>query len=250
LYAGFAPSYNANLLASASELEEFEIFRSSPSQLTENTTEVIKAGNYLNGDTYLGDDASEKEFKNSARDYSILHLAMHALINDKNPLSSTLIFTKTNDSIEDDYLHTYEIYNMKLNADLAVLSACNTADGVLQSGEGIMSLSRAFMFAGVNNIVSTLWPANDATSSQLMEIFFKNIKEGIPLATALRNAKLTFLKTTDPAHAVPYYWANFILVGNNEPILLNQYSFWKNYGLWILAGLVLSLSFVWLIKKL
>ena len=250
LYAGFAPSYDAQLLASADELDEFETFRSSPGSLTENTLEVEQAGSFLNGDTYIGPQATETEFKKTANMYSILHLAMHALINDKNPLSSTLIFTNTKDSTEDGYLHTYEIYNMKLNADLAVLSACNTADGVLQSGEGVMSLSRAFMFAGVKNIISTLWPANDATSSQLMEIFFKNIKEGIPLATALRNAKLTFLKTTDPAHAVPYYWANFILVGNNEPILLNQYSFWKNYGLWILAGLVLSLSFVWLIKKL
>ncbi|PIQ33511.1 MAG: hypothetical protein COW63_05550 [Bacteroidetes bacterium CG18_big_fil_WC_8_21_14_2_50_41_14] len=250
LYAGFAPSYDALLLASANELDEFETFRSSPVSLTENIFEVEQAGNFLDGDTYIGSQANEAAFKKTANEYKILHLAMHALINDKNPLSSTLIFTNTGDSVEDGYLHTYEIYNMKLNADLAVLSACNTADGVLQSGEGVMSLSRAFMFAGVKNIISTLWPANDATSSQLMEIFFKNIKEGIPLATALKNAKITFLKTTDPAHASPYYWANFILVGNNEPILLNQHSLWKTYGYWILAGLVLSLSIVWLIKKL
>lgn len=249
LYAGFAPTYDLQQLATADELKNFETFRGSPYSLTENTFEVMRAGDYLKGDVFIGDEANERDFKKTANNYSILHLAMHALINDRNPLSSTLIFTNTADGTEDGYLHTYEIYNMKLNADLAVLSACNTADGVLQSGEGIMSLSRAFMFAGVNNIVSTLWPANDATSSQLMESFFKNIKDGMPLAKALRDAKLAYLTTADPAHVIPYYWANFILVGNNDALAFQQGTSWLDYGLWMLFGLALLMVFLWYKKR-
>ena len=117
-------------------------------------------------------EASERHFKQAASDHRIVHLATHAFLNEKNPLYSGLLLAK--DSTEDGTLHLYELYQTKLNSDLAVLSACNTGFGTVQYGEGLMSLGRAFAYAGCPSIVVSLWQANDFSSAEIMKFFIKN----------------------------------------------------------------------------
>ncbi|MEZ5197576.1 MAG: CHAT domain-containing tetratricopeptide repeat protein [Bacteroidales bacterium] len=248
-YGGFAPLYATNELASAPELESFAEFRGNPALLKENRNEVKAVANLLNGDVFLNEMAGEGAFKNTAEKYNILHFAMHALVNNADPLYSKLIFSQTNNTLEDDYLNAYEIYGLNLNSSLAVLSACNTGFGIIKEGEGPMSLSRAFMYAGVPSVVSTFWPAHDKASKDIMIDFFSGIKNKLPLDEALRNSKLNYLKNADPQFAHPYFWANFMLIGDNNPVLeIKQWyqSQWIYLGV---IGCILLISLIWFVKK-
>ena len=142
---------------------------------------------------------------------------MHALANDVYPDYSLLAFSKDTNIQEAPYLYAYELYNMQLNADLVVLSACETSSGHLQRSEGIMSLARAFKYAGCPNIVTTLWPVNETSTKEIMQFFYKNLKSGMTKSKALKKAKIEFLgKGGDQSK--PGFWAPFILVGNDIPI--------------------------------
>ena len=129
---------------------------------------------------FLNEEATEANFKKYAPDYNVLHLAMHTIMKDDKPLESLLAFTNVNDSdtTEDNKLYAYEIYNMKLNAQMAVLSSCSSGFGKMQKGEGMMSLARGFIYAGCPSIIMTLWQVSDKSSSELMTSFYKYLKKG------------------------------------------------------------------------
>lgn len=105
-----------------------------------------------------------------------------------------------------------EIYTLRLNADLVVLSACETGLGPLLQGKGIVGLTRGFLYAGARNVAVSLWQVNDARTAELMEAFYRGMLEGTPKAEALRRAKQQIINGP-PRYARPYYWASFILVG-------------------------------------
>jgi CHAT domain-containing protein/Tfp pilus assembly protein PilF len=237
VYVGFAPSY-------AGETGPLSM-RESLAPLKGARAEVERAGNMFKGKRYLDQAATEHEFKHGQASSSILHLAMHALVDDENPMRSRLLFTQESDSLEDGDLNAYEIYQLQLDAELAVLSACNTGMGKINKGEGVMSLSRAFMYAGCPNIVMSLWQAADQPSSQIMYTFFENLKKGLPKHEALREAKLMYLSTADPFKAHPANWAAFVLLGDDQPL-----SRPNNPWLWIgLGALSLVLSSLYYRKR-
>ena len=200
----------------------------------------------MDAKVYLDYDATEQAFWTTAGDYDILHLAMHTLINDANPMFSQLVFTLSNDTVEnnDGLLNTYEIYNMNLNARMAVLSACNTGYGKLQKGEGIMSLARGFMYAGVPSIIMTLWAVEDQSGSELMTRFYKFLSDGDEIDEALRKAKLEYLAGADELRAHPYLWASYVSIGKANPIYPGKLNllFVLGGAALIIAGLVIFLS--------
>jgi len=124
-----------------------------------------------------------------ATNYSIIHLATHAEVEDSNPLYSRIYFTNTNDSIEDDTLHTYELYNMKLNADLVVLSGCATGSGEYVKGEGVMSLSRGVYVCRYRHVVLSLWQVSDVHTSELMGYFYKFLSEGFVKRSSITKSR-------------------------------------------------------------
>lgn len=182
-------------------------------------TEVSLLNNYITSDLYIDSMANEKNFKELAPKYDILHLAMHTILNDSLPMFSRLAFTRpvAGDS-EDGWLNTHEIYNMKLNARMAVLSACNTGKGRLQKGEGVMSLARGFLYAGCPSIIMTLWEVEDLSGTEIMQNFYDFIAEGKEKDDALRLAKLKHIKEADPLKAHPHYWLGYVNIGNSEPL--------------------------------
>ena len=227
-FAGFAPSYESleiadigiqNDLAQTALMKEI---RSGTYNLKGTKDEVEKIAQLLDGKAFIGVQASEHQFVQNAGNYRILHLAMHSLLEDKQPLFSKLLFTPgASDSLTDDQLNTIELYNLSLQADLAVLSACETGFGKLYRGEGIMSLARAFTYAGVPSTVMSLWKVPDEATAVLMILFFENLKKGQDKATALRSAKTTFLyqaRKNTPEWTHPYYWSGFVLSGNTAPL--------------------------------
>ncbi len=167
---------------------------------------------------YLAKRASELQFKKDAQLYGVLHIATHGVVNDVDPLFSSLILR--NEGEEDGILHAFELYNMRLNADLAVLSACNSGMGRLKKGEGVVSIARGFSYAGVPNIVMSKWPVSDWSTEVLMREFYKNLKRGLPKDEALQQAKISYLKVNrnKPNLLAPFYWGGFVLSGNTAPL--------------------------------
>ncbi len=138
-------------------------------------------------DGYFAYDAQANEhtFKEIASAYSIIHLAMHGLLNQTHPVLSSLAFTEDGDTTENNLLQAYEITKLNLNAELVVLSACETGYGKFEKGNGVASLARAFMYAGVPSLVVSLWQVNDDATGSLMHYFYKNLKEGFTKDEAL-----------------------------------------------------------------
>lgn len=163
---------------------------------------------------YLEEDAREASVKtDKLGEYRILHFATHGLVNEKNPqLSGLILSPEDSTSKEDGILHLGEIYNLNLNADLVVLSACETGLGQVAKGEGIIGLTRGFLYAGASNVLVSLWQVSDVTTADLMVDFYDKMLGGMSKPEALRAAKLQMIRR-HPEYAKPYYWAPFILVG-------------------------------------
>ncbi|MGE0128718.1 MAG: CHAT domain-containing protein [Blastocatellales bacterium] len=165
---------------------------------------------------FLGRDAKEENVKTSSALSSArrIHFATHGLVSERQPQYSGLILTLDDDPREDGLLQVYEIFNLKLQADLVVLSACQTGLGRQLKGEGIIGLTRAFMYAGAPSVVVSLWRVADASTAELMVGFYQHLDRGGDKAEALRRAKLGLMK--NPRYAHPYFWAPFVLVGETK----------------------------------
>jgi CHAT domain-containing protein len=163
---------------------------------------------------FLFDDSSEESFKKYAGDYSIIHIASHGIMHEDTPKLSGIIFAGSGGeaSVEDGILFSGEIYNLTLNADLIVLASCDSGIGELVRGEGLIALTRGFLYAGASNVVVSLWKISDRHTSQLMISFYERVLEGKPYARALREAKLTMLR--QEATALPRFWGGFVLIGD------------------------------------
>jgi len=223
-FLGFAPGYlsSADEIASMDSRREIRIERELLEALPGSIDEVKEIGDLLGGEAFTGDNASEGKFKELAAESHIIHLATHAFLDDEDPLRSTLVFAENKQDKEDGLLRVYELYNMNLKARMVVLSACNTGTGEHRGGEGIMSLARAFFYAGVPNIVMTLWTVSDRQSYKLMLSFYEQLSKGRKAESSLRRAKLEFLETAVPGYQHPRYWAGYILVGNPENLFLSR----------------------------
>ena len=180
--------------------------------------EVSNIGETYRSRIYQDAAATEKKFKEQAPEYAALHLAMHTILDDRQPMYSKLVFYQQSGNERDGLLNTYELFELSLNAEMAVLSACNTGYGKLQRGEGIMSLARGFLYAGVPNIVMTLWPIEDKATSKIMKLFYEQLAEGKEKDEALRQAKLLFLNSTDQLRAHPHFWGSFVSIGPDTPL--------------------------------
>ncbi|MBN2103061.1 CHAT domain-containing protein [bacterium] len=165
------------------------------------------------GNIFLYNEASEEQFKNEAPNYRIVHIASHSIMNEKNPRLSGIIFSQPQDttSMEDGVLYAGETYNLNLNSDLLVLSSCESGAGKLRPGEGLMSLGRGFFYAGVKNLLVSLWKVDDASTRDLMKDFYHHYLNGKSYAASLREAKLKLIE--NPQTAFPRTWSGFVLIG-------------------------------------
>jgi CHAT domain-containing protein/tetratricopeptide (TPR) repeat protein len=146
--------------------------------------------------------------------YRILHFATHGLLNSERPELSGLVFSLVDQEgkPQDGFMRLHEIYNLQLNADLIVLSACETGLGKEIKGEGLIGLTRGFMYAGAPRVVASLWNVDDLATAELMKLFYQRmLKDGLPAGAALRAAQLEM--SGQKRWASPYFWAGFVLHG-------------------------------------
>jgi CHAT domain-containing protein/Tfp pilus assembly protein PilF len=146
--------------------------------------------------------------------YRIVHFATHGLINSQHPELSGLVLSLVDEQgkQQDGFLRLHDIYNLKLGADMVVLSACRTALGKDVKGEGLLGLTRGFMYAGAQRVVASLWDVRDEATAALMKRFYQGmLREKLRPAAALRAAQISMSK--DSRWKDPYYWAGFVLQG-------------------------------------
>lgn len=216
---------NSMLLAFAPDFGMTDITAATLSDNTRNSIgklgslpyarkEVEYISGKFDGQFLYDENASETNLKRMAKEADIIHLATHSIINDQNPMMSQLILSA--DTENDGLLHTYELFDLELNADLICLSACNSGFGELQKGEGMISLARGFLYANAKNILMSLWAVPDRSSSELMNLFYDEVKNDVSYELAIRNAKLEYLQAADNNLSHPYYWGAFVYVGDVE----------------------------------
>src|SRR5262249_13269743 len=162
------------------------------------------------------DFAASRELATSAElsRYAIVHFATHGLINNAHPELSGIVLSLVDQQgrPQNGFLRLYDIYNLKLQADLVVLSACQTALGKEIKGEGLVGLPWGFMYAGARRVVASLWQVDDRASAELMGRFYEAmLGQRLRPAAALRAAQISALK--DKRWQAPYYWAAFTLQG-------------------------------------
>ena len=194
-------------------------------KLLYNDDEVAEIQSYFDTAVYADSSATLANFMNHAPSKSIIHLATHASANDAFPDYSYLAFSDTAE--EDHILYIKDLYNMSLHTEMVTLSACQTGIGKLRKGQGMLSLSKGFYYAGAKSLVNTLWKINDKSTVQLMHYFYDNLSKGDSKSAALRKAKLKYLATTDDELLKhPYYWAAFVVSGDVRPVSNESTIFW------------------------
>jgi CHAT domain-containing protein len=148
-----------------------------------------------------------------------LHIATHGLLNAERPQFTGLVLTLVGNKSEDGFLRTDEVFNLRLGAPLVMLSACETGLGKEKRGEGVMGLTRAFMYAGAPTVGVSLWSVADRSTAELMTDFYKRLLSssstnpaGLPASAAMRDAQLAMI--AGKKYSAPFYWAPFVLVGD------------------------------------
>lgn len=229
-FAGFAPVFADNnqlpvIADSSVEMTDIIRFRSlfidgEEYPVLPNTEKEILGirqvfeDHRLNSDIFLHKAATEEMVKSSDLvNYRFVHLATHGFVNLERPRFSGILLSPPEvlPSPENGILYAGETYNLNLNADLVVLSACETGYGKIYRGEGAMALTRGFIYSGARNIITSYWSVQDKSTSDLMIEMYRNILNGRSFAASLRAAKLKLLD--NPVTASPSIWGAFVLIG-------------------------------------
>lgn len=234
----FAPTYEG-MEISDSVLAAWPTLRGEIRELPAALIEAEDAVSQCGGRAYLAREASEETFKREAPGYDIIHLAMHTLVDDSRPAFSKMLFAGSEDSRDDGMLNTYEVYSLPLKAMMVVLSSCNTGSGILAGGEGILSLARGFLYAGSRSAVMSMWEVDDASASEVIHSFYKNMRSGQTKSSALRNARLKFLRTADQGRSHPYYWSALVIYGDDTPLWYNRVTLYISLLLLLLVATAL-----------
>lgn len=216
----FAPFFEEDEAALALRLAVEATTRLGLLPLPFSGEEVFSAKKHYGepSEVLVGKNATKQRFLELATRYKILHLATHGKANRQVGDFSFLAFSAQDASWENSLLSVSELYNVSLNAELVLLSACETSLGEQQRGEGVVSLARAFAYAGARSIVASLWSVNDKSTMLVMDNFYKEINLGNTKNVSLTNAKRTYLEQNPGQPSHPFFWAGFVAVGDMSAI--------------------------------
>ena len=251
LFVGFAPQYQYKKPLANADAEKYKDVLA----MAEKSGELVDMPNARReveeisklltpSQTFIGPSATEDNFTKYAPDFRIVHLSMHAEFNSDNPAFSQFIFTQSDTFSSNNRLFMNELQNQKLNADLVVLSACETGYGTISRGEGVMSLARTFTSIGVPTSVVSLWKIPSGSTENVLTQFYVYLTQNKSVETSLRQSKLDYLKTQRLNS--PYYWAGLISVGDTAYAPIGNFN-WQLIGLFSL--LLIGFGF-WFFKKL
>lgn len=228
-YGGFAPEYREKAVLAA-------VMGAEATDLPEARAAVRATGEAWKGQVWTGDSIGQDLFLREAGKYGVLHLAMHGVMDPVERTQTGLLFPNQSDSL--DLLNALEISQMDLKAQIAILSACNTASGKVYRGEGVMSLSRAFALAGCPTVVANLWEVPSQETNAIAAQFLEFLREGKSKDRALQQAKQAYLASAMPERRHPYFWAGQVLTGHEEPIRQSS----KGILFWVLLSVLVLIT--------
>ncbi len=226
-FLGFAPEYTASIAGYAF------------SPLSENIKEIDFVSDLFNTKrVFKNAEAAKANFKQHIGSADVVHVSAHADIHPRDNDFSYIAFSDTTGSKDSTLLYLSELYNMDLNTEMIVLSACNTSAGDFKEGEGVLSLARGFTYAGASSIVSSLWKVNETSTREIISTFYRELKDGSNKSSALAQAKRIYLANNSGKDIHPYYWSGIVVLGNIEPLMFSSSS-WLYWLLGIFAVLFL-----------
>ena len=211
--------------------------------------EAITTAKILNGISIVNSDVTPTQVLSEINKFDVVHFSAHAFVNEDDYLNSFVVLNR--DDGEEYQLKYSDILNLDIDSELVVLSACQTSSGKSVVGEGLMSLSRAFVQSGSKAAVGSYWNAPDYATKELMTLFYTNLKEGLPKSKALQKAQIEYLQNdniSSPTIRSPFYWASWAIYGNDEPLKM-QSSFldFSSWEIYLFLG-VISLIVILLVK--
>lgn len=215
------------------------VFENSDRYLSYSRNEAKVLKQY-NAKILWGKQASVDVFKKEMTSVNAIHFSTHASAGDAHSDEPVIYFS-------DSSLTLSDLPFLRLNAEMVVLSACETSKGIQRTGEGAISLARGFTLSGVPAVLTTLWNISEQSAANITKSFYRTLAEGMTKDEALRQAKLDFLLTCEDYKSAPYYWAGFIFVGESAPVQLKQQSasvYW-----WLSLPALVILFFVIVRKK-
>jgi CHAT domain-containing protein/tetratricopeptide (TPR) repeat protein len=212
-------------------------------RLSHSGDELAAISHYFSGEVLKDEAATRQAFLSRQEEYQILHLSTHAFGYTAGQAPHIVFY--------DSILTLSDIYKLSIPVELVVLSACQTQTGQLASGEGVLGLGRAFIYAGTASVIASLWNLNDRFTSQLIGDFYQQLAAHQTKAEALRQAKLSFLDNSDiPSfQKSPYYWAGLTYYGDNQPLVQSKKGWWKNTWLALAGLVVLGGLYTWRRKR-
>ncbi|MEM1321619.1 MAG: CHAT domain-containing protein [Bacteroidota bacterium] len=175
---------------------------------------------YFSGTSYINPEASIDRLEPACEDHTVLHLSTHGFANNQLEGDAYLLLAHPKEEQQAKRLYLGQVIGMRLNAEMGVISACESGIGLLDEGEGVISLTRAFTQAGMKSLLTSLWKVDERTTAKLMGLFYSFLKEGLSKDEALQKAKEQYLQSIDNLQdAHPYYWGGFVLTGSTTPLL-------------------------------
>lgn len=230
----FAQSYRGSLIEDSSfGSRSIRLF---PLKYSKDEIEQIESV-FSNASVLLSENATEEQFVENSNDKSLIHLSTHSFVHNNQPF---IIFSKDDKAQSDGFLETGEIVKLKLNSELVVLSSCKSGLGTVDPTEGIIGMQKSFFEAGSKSVIVSLWDVNDKYTSIFMKSFYKFLSEGNDKAEALRKTKLFFKENYS---ANPYYWAAFVLSGDNSKLSFSKsFSFGLKYLFIVILLLLLTIT--------
>jgi CHAT domain-containing protein len=202
----------------------------------------------LPGEQFLGSHATKTQFLSELNKYPVLHLATHAVADVAKPSGSFVAFYPEKKSAPEDDLFLEELYGLNMDATrLVIISACETGEGELVNNEGVLSLARAFVYAGCSSVVNSLWKADDRSTSIILRQFHEYLRRGYPASKALQRAKLDYLHGVS-AYRSPDYWSHLILLGNPDVVFRPYQGFyWRVLA--VVAAMGILVGLIGILKK-
>ena len=222
-FLGFAPFYYKDPEQLSNQYGPIDTqgigLRNGPDSLPFSGEEVYRIAQMMHGEARIREKANLENFYKEAPQARILHLSTHGIADVQQGEYAHLSFASSESgSRESKLLYVKNLYAINLKADLVVLSACETGAGALKRGEGVISLARAFTYAGAKSIVTTLWSVSDVSSKDLMIAFYDQLLHKKPVDEALAQAKRLYIKS-NKGKAHPFFWAGFVGIGDMRAIM-------------------------------
>lgn len=188
---------------------------------------------------------NNQSFQETANTYKYIHLSAHGILNNEDANQSYFNMSTSEDDFIPLYLST--LYNIQINAEMVVTSACDAGIGKVSAGEGILSMARGFFYAGAKSVITSLWEVQDGFTGKLLKNFYQNLKDGKDKGGALNQAKQNFIRTQGDDFARPYYWAAFVPIGKMESV---EIPYLLPFNVKVLLGFIMSFFIIGLSKFL